>query len=165
MSILVEQTFNGPLEAGIRATAILTAAYPRSFDLQRLVAFDYLIARTGQLKNGPSDLHPPTPISAPPTDVRRRTVQDALHLMLSRNLAERLPTDRGIEYVAGEAADFLMSALLSSYAEGLRDRAQWLVDEFADLDAVRFDEIMSSLFEKWAEEFQDVYSTDDGAGA
>jgi len=162
MSGTAEQTFNGPLEAGIRVAAILTAAYPRSFDLQRLVAFDYLIARTGQFSNGPSDLHPPTPIGTPPTDVRRRTVQDALNLMLSRKLAERIPTDRGIEYVAGEAADFLMSALLTPYAASLRERAQWLVDEFADLDADRFNEMMRSLFDKWAEEFQEVHSVENG---
>ena len=31
-------TFNGPLEAGLRAVAVLGAAHPRTFDLQRLVA-------------------------------------------------------------------------------------------------------------------------------
>jgi hypothetical protein len=36
-------TFNGPLEAGLRAVAVLGVAHPRSFDLQRLVAFDYLL--------------------------------------------------------------------------------------------------------------------------
>ena len=39
-------TFNGPLEAGIRAVALLGAAYPKAFDLQRLTALDYLLVRT-----------------------------------------------------------------------------------------------------------------------
>ncbi|MEF2975421.1 ABC-three component system middle component 2 [Pseudomonas aeruginosa] len=36
-------TFNSPLEAGMRAVAILGMAYPQAYDLQRLVAFDYLL--------------------------------------------------------------------------------------------------------------------------
>jgi hypothetical protein len=45
-------TFNGPLEAGVRAVAVLGAAYPRTFDLQRMVAFDYLLVHTSEL-DGP----------------------------------------------------------------------------------------------------------------
>lgn len=152
-----EQTFNGSLETGIRATAFLTAAYPRTLDLQRLVAFDYLVSRTGQFRNAPKDLHPPTPISSPPTEVRRGIVQDALKLMLSRNLVEQLPTVNGIEYLAGEAAEFLMSSLDTPYTTRLRRRATWLVEEFGDLDTDRFDLMMRSLFERWAEEFEEGY--------
>jgi len=36
-------TFNGPVEAGVRAVAILSAAFPRALDLQRLTALDYLL--------------------------------------------------------------------------------------------------------------------------
>jgi hypothetical protein len=165
MTDVGEQAFNGPLETGIRTTAILIAAYPRSFDLQRLVAFDYLISRTGQFANAPNDLHPPTPIKAPPTEVRRRIVQDALNLMLSRKLVERQPTERGIEYIAGEAAEFLMSALCTPYTDGLRERASWLVEEFGELDAERFDVMMRSLFEQWAEEFEESRPTDESTTA
>ncbi|MFO1080284.1 MAG: ABC-three component system middle component 2 [Reyranellaceae bacterium] len=42
-------TFNGPLEAGVRAVSVLGAAYPRAFDLQRLVAFDYLLVHTADI--------------------------------------------------------------------------------------------------------------------
>ncbi|MCD9436769.1 threonine transporter, partial [Klebsiella pneumoniae] len=54
-------TFNSPLEAGIRAVSILGAAYPQTYDLQRLVAFDYLLVHTGDI-GGPDNLHPPTPM-------------------------------------------------------------------------------------------------------
>jgi hypothetical protein len=61
-------TFNGQLEAGVRAVAILGAAFPCAFDLQRLTAMDYLLVRTRQL-GGPDDLHPATPIQTPATEV------------------------------------------------------------------------------------------------
>ena len=65
-------TFNGPLEAGIRAVALLGAAYPKAFDLQRLTALDYLLVRTNDIDGGPESLHPPTPLRSPDAEVRRR---------------------------------------------------------------------------------------------
>ena len=84
-------TFNGPLEAGIRAVALLGAAYPKAFDLQRLTALDYLLVRTNDLDGGPESLHPPTPLRSPDAEVRRRIVHQGLVLMMSRDLVEQEP--------------------------------------------------------------------------
>ncbi|HFP4503788.1 TPA: ABC-three component system middle component 2, partial [Escherichia coli] len=35
------EPFNSPFETGIRSLAILVAAFPESYDLQRLVEMDY----------------------------------------------------------------------------------------------------------------------------
>jgi hypothetical protein len=78
-------TFNGPLEAGVRAVAVLAAAYPRALDLQRLVAMDYLLVHTGDI-GGPTSLHPPTPLKAAALLVRRKLVETALELMMTRDL-------------------------------------------------------------------------------
>ena len=51
-------TFNGPLEAGVRVVAVLCAAHPQSFDLQRLIAFDYLLVHTGDI-GGPDKASTP----------------------------------------------------------------------------------------------------------
>ena len=110
-------TFNGPLEAGIRAVAVLGAAFPRCFDAQRLTAFDYLLVRTRQL-GGPDDLHPATPIQTPATEVRRKVVQDALHLMMTRDLVTRRVQNDGIRFCAGEAAAMFLN---SSVHRTLRD--------------------------------------------
>ena len=40
------EPFNSPLEAGLRSTAILEAAYPERYDLQRLVQLDYLVVHS-----------------------------------------------------------------------------------------------------------------------
>ena len=57
-------TFNSPLETGVRAVAILVAAFPQSFDLQRLLAFEHLLVHTGDV-GGPPSLHPPSPCVLP----------------------------------------------------------------------------------------------------
>lgn len=148
-------TFNGPLEAGIRAVAILGASFPRCFDIQRLTAFDYLLVRTGQL-GGPDDLHPTTPIQTPATEVRRKVVQDALHLMMTRDLVTRLVQEDGLRYCAGETAAMFLDALRTPYLKELKERAGWLVHHLADYNDDEFDGLMRRFFDTWVIEFQHV---------
>lgn len=149
-------TFNGPLEAGIRAVAVLESAYPTGFDIQRLTAFDYLLVRTSVL-DGPSDLHPEAPIQTPATEVRRKTVQDALHMMMTRDLIEREVNEEGIIYRAGDAASVFLESLTTPYVKALKNRAEWLTARLSDLDAEAFDEMMREFFDQWVVEFQDAH--------
>src|SRR5262245_47156482 len=120
-------TFNGPLEAGIRAVAILGAAYPRAYDLQRLVAFDYLLVHTGDV-GGPDSLHPSGRVRCAELLVRRTLVEQALRLMMTRDLVAREVDKEGIKYSAGENAAPFLASLTSSYLQSLKDRAAWLVE-------------------------------------
>jgi len=146
-------TFNGPLEAGLRAVAILGAAHPRSFDLQRLVAFDYLLVHTGDI-DGPSSLHPPAPLQSAELLVRRKLVEKALLLMMTRDLVEREFGDSGIRYRAGENAAPFLSSLTSEYLTALKERAAWLVENLGDRDEQQFRAVMRRFFDRWVEEFQ-----------
>ncbi|MEJ0027686.1 MAG: ABC-three component system middle component 2 [Rhizomicrobium sp.] len=148
-------TFNGPLEAGVRAVAVLAAAFPRSFDLQRLTALDYLLVRTEQL-GGPEDLHPSTPLKTPATEVRRKLVQQSLLLMMARDLVVRQPHADGIRYRAGETASFFLNSLQTPYMDALKERARWLVTYLADYTDADFDELMRRFFDSWIMEFQAV---------
>ncbi|MFS8184497.1 ABC-three component system middle component 2 [Pseudovibrio denitrificans] len=147
-------TFNSPFEAGVRAVALLGSAYPEGYDIQRLVAFDYLLVRTSIL-DGPTDLHPPAPIQPPATEVRRKIVQDALHLMMTRDLVQRDITEEGFTYRAGETAAMFLEALSTPYISALKERAQWLTAQFSEWDEVTFDQFMRELLDKWIVEFQD----------
>lgn len=147
--------FNGPFEAGIRAVAILTTAYPRAFDIQRMTAFDYLLLNTAQL-GGPDDLHPKTPTKTPATQVRRGVVQDGLHLMMTRDLVSRHVEMGGIVYMAGEMAETFLDALQSDYFSSLKKRAHWLVSHLAAYDDLNFERLMSSFFDQWVMEFQHI---------
>jgi hypothetical protein len=148
-------TFNGPLEAGVRAVAILGAAFPVAFDIQRLTALDYLLVRTSQL-GGPADLHPGTPIQTPATEVRRKVVQNALLLMMSRDLVIReLHTD-GIRYRAGEATSLFLNSLRTPYLVALKERAKWLVDHLKTYSDDEFQALIRQFFDNWVAEFQNV---------
>lgn len=148
-------TFNGPLEAGIRAVSILGAAYPQSYDLQRLVAFDYLLVHTADV-GGPDSLHPPTPMHSAELLVRRKLVENALLLMMTRELVQREITTEGIKYNAGENAATFLASLSSAYLRALKDRADWLVSALGSHTDKEFKGVMRRFFDDWVEEFQHV---------
>lgn len=155
-------TFNSPFEAGIRAVAILGAAFPRTYDLQRLVALDYLLVHTGDV-GGPDSLHPPTPMQSAELLVRRKLVEEALLLMMTRDLIRREVTADGIKYGAGENAATFLSALSASYLAALKERAAWLVTALGDYSDQQFRAVMRRFFDQWVEEFQVVERSIGGA--
>ena len=162
MRVRQRMTFNGPLEAGIRAVAILGAAYPQTYDLQRLVAFDYLLVHTGDI-GGPESLHPPTPLHSAELLVRRKLVEEALLLMMTRDLVVREITGEGIKYCAGEHAATFLSALTTEYLLSLKERASWLVGFLGGYADQQFRAVMRRFFDDWVEEFQNVERSLGGA--
>jgi hypothetical protein len=148
-------TFNGPLEAGIRAVSILGAAYPQSYDLQRLVAFDYLLVHTADV-GGPESLHPSTPMHSAELLVRRKLVEHALLLMMTRELVHREITPEGIKYCAGENAAPFLASVSSAYLRALKDRASWLVDALGGYADQEFKGVMRRFVDDWVEEFQHI---------
>lgn len=148
-------TFNGPLEAGIRAVSILGAAYPQAYDLQRLVALDYLLVHTADV-GGPESLHPPTPMHSAELLVRRKLVEQALLLMMTRNLVQRDITPDGFKYRAGENAETFLGLLTSTYLRALNERAAWLFEALGSYSDTEFKSVLRRFFDKWVEEFQHV---------
>ncbi len=146
-------TFNSPLEAGIRAVALLVPAYPQAYDLQRLVAFDHIVVHTGDI-GGPDSLHPRLPLRSTELLVRRKLIERGLSLMISRGLIERIIDENGIGYRAGDLAATFLSTFASPYLITLRERGGWVVEHFQGFcdDALR--QTISSTFGQWIEEFQ-----------
>jgi hypothetical protein len=147
------QTFNGALEAGVRAIAVLGAAFPAAYDIQRLTAYDYLLVNTAQL-GGPEDLHPASIINAPVSQVRRNVVQNALRLMMTRGLVELAVEETGMRYRAGETAALFLETLETDYALELKARAEWLVSHLANYTDAEFEALMKRFFNAWVVEFQ-----------
>lgn len=156
-----ELVFNSPLEVGLKAVSILVAAFPRSFDLQQMVAFDHLVVHTGDL-GGPESLHPKVKLRSGELLVRRHLVERGVNLMISRSLIERKITQDGIYYSAGELSETFLRNLTSNYINKLSERALWAVENFADLDEDSFRKVVYSVFDRWREEFQAVQSGQKG---
>jgi len=145
--------FNSPLETGVRSLAILVAAYPAAFDLQRLVEMDYLVVHSSDA-GGPESLHAPLPLRAGELLVRRGLIEMGLLLMMSRGLVQRLPTTEGISYIAGEAAAPFLASLTTEYSTRLKERAEWAAGRFAGASIDEIRSITHSFFERWTSQFQ-----------
>lgn len=145
--------FNSALETGVRSVAILVAAFPAAYDVQRLVEMDYLVVHSGDA-GGPSSLHAPLPLRAGELLVRRSLIESGLRLMISRSLVRRLATPEGISYVAGDSASPYLAALSSEYISVLRMRADWAVDRFRDVPTDEIRQITHRFFERWSSQFQ-----------
>jgi hypothetical protein len=118
-----------------------------------LIAFDYLLVHTGDI-GGPDSLHPPVPLRAGELLVRRKLIEQALLLMMTRDLIRREACLDGIRYHAGENAVLFLQTLQSSYLSALKDRAEWLVEELGGCSELEFRAIMRRFFDRWVEEFQ-----------
>lgn len=145
--------FNGPVELGLRALCILTAAYPASYALQHLVVFDYLLVHSDDMPDGPTGLHPKTPHRGGEILVRRGVLQDGLALYESRGLIDRAYQDGGIFFTATDTSAGFLDALSTEYLKGLRVRADWVVDSFGLLDDAELDAMVRERIGAWGAEF------------
>lgn len=154
-SQFIAEPFNSPLETGLRSLTILEAAFPNRYDLQRLVELDYLVVHSADV-GGPASLHAPLPLRAGELLVRRQLIERGLLLMMSKGLIERHATADGIEYVAGDIASPYLANLTAPYTLQLRERARWLVDNFAGLTTEEIRSLIRRFFEHWTSEFEAV---------
>lgn len=147
--------FNSPLETGVRSLTILVAAYPATFDLQRLIEMDYLVVHSGDAE-GPSSLHAPLPLRVGELLVRRGLIEKGLALMMSRGLIRRRSTQEGFRYIADDTAAPFVAALTADYSCRLRVRADWAVKRFQDTSTEDIRRITYRLFAQWSSEFQSI---------
>lgn len=139
------EPFNSPFEAGVRSLAILVAAFPEAYDLQRLVEMDYLVVHSGDV-NGPASLHAPLPMRAGELLVRHGLIEKGLLLMISRGLVQRV------------AAPF-MASLTTEYSCRLKRCAEWAVIQFNDLTIQEIRNITHRFFQQWSSQFQNIQSS------
>lgn len=152
--------FNSPLEAGVRSLALLTASFPDSIDLHKLVELDYLVVHSGDV-GGPPSLHAPLPLRAGELLVRQDLVKAGLHLMISKGLVDSVVGEDGFSYIATESSSPFIKMLTSEYSLNLIERANWAINVFQDLPthSIRF--ITNSFINKWSSQF---HSANDKSG-
>jgi hypothetical protein len=147
-------TFNGPVEIGLRALVILTNTFPKSFSLQRLLVYDYLLVHSDDIPDGPPGIHPKTPHRSGELLVKRRMLQKGLLLFQSRNLIEQVFSKEGIEYRATETSAAFLDILRSNYVRLLKERALWVNNTFAELSDTDLRNEAYSYIDKWGAEFE-----------
>jgi hypothetical protein len=151
--IINNEPFNSYLETGVRSLIILVVAFPTPFDLQRLIEMDYLVVHSGDV-GGPKSLHVSLPLRAGELLIRRGLIENGLNLMISRGLVEKISTDEGFYYIAGENAAPFIQSLTSNYSLQLKERAIWAVEQFQSTSTNEIRNITNKLFQQWSSQFQ-----------
>lgn len=147
------ESFNGPIEIGLRALVILTEAFPTAYSLQRLVISDYLVIHSDDA-DGPPGLHPKTPRRSGELLIRRESLQRGILLYQSRGLIERRYEPDGIVFAATEASAAFINILKAQYILELRSRAQWLISRFQGLGDKELHDFIKGRFRNWGAEFE-----------
>jgi hypothetical protein len=147
------QTFNSPIETGVRALILLAESYPAQLDLQRLLEFDYILVHTKDV-DGPPSIHPALPLRSGELLVRRQLIERGLMLMMSRGLISSHATPNGFMYQAEDNAGPFLDALTAEYLDDLKDRAVWVVDRFSETSDHDIRALLSQVYDQWSREFQ-----------
>jgi hypothetical protein len=147
------QTFNSPIETGMRALILLVESYPAQLDLQRLLEYDYIMVHTGDV-DGPPSIHPALPLRSGELLVRRQLIERGLMLMISRGLVGRHATPNGFMYQAEDDAGPFLDALTAEYLNDLKDRATWVIEHFHDMNDQEIRFMLTRVYDQWSREFQ-----------
>jgi hypothetical protein len=147
------ETFNSPIETGVRALILLAESYPAQLDLQRILEFDYILVHTGDV-DGPPSIHPALPLRSGELLVRRHLIERGLMLVMSRGLVGRYATSNGFMYQAEDAVGPFLDALTAEYLDGLKERAVWVVDRFSEMSDHDIRVMLSLVYDQWSREFQ-----------
>jgi hypothetical protein len=143
---------------------VLEAAYPRALDLRRLTWFDHLVVHTADA-GGPASLHPSLPERTGELLVRRRLVEESVTLMRRLHLVDAVADGSGLAFRAAEEAPAFVGLMRTTYALALKERAAWLVSEFADLSTEELASRIESKLNRWAIEFRSGETGSRSAGA
>ena len=147
------QTFNSPIETGVRALILLAESYPEQLDLQRILELDYIMVHTGDV-DGPPSIHPALPLRSGELLVRRQLIERGLILLISRGLISRHATPNGFMYRAEDDAGPFIDTLSAEYLTDLQNRAVWVVDRFSEMSDQDIRIMLSSVYDQWSREFQ-----------
>jgi hypothetical protein len=142
---------NGPLEYGVRVLVMLTEAYPEQLDINHLVLLDHSVLHTAAF-GGPPSIHPSHALHAGELGVRRASVEEGLQVMLRAGLVDMRASGAGLRYEAGDEAHSFVSALASGYIADLRDRSQWVVEQFGALSEEEIRRQTAAIFGSWPDE-------------
>jgi len=141
---------NSPLELGLRALIVLTDAFPRSFDVDRLALMDYCLLHSGDF-GGPPSILPPIPARSGEFGIKRSVVEHGVQLMARAEMIDLIAGEGGITYRASEKALPFLLLLDSPLVGRLRGIARWVTTELADVSTEAVRERLNRITNSWTE--------------
>jgi hypothetical protein len=156
------QTLNSPLELGVRSLILLTAAFPRSLDLDRLVLMDYCLLHSADL-DGPPSVLPDVPTRNGELGIKRSVLEHGVQVMSRAGMIDLVTTANGVTYRASEEAAPFLRLIDSSLADALRDVADWSITQFGEVSTDEIRQRVRTISDRWTEEFAWEFDGDEGS--
>jgi hypothetical protein len=144
-----DSPFNSHIEIGLRLLCLLTAAYPKSYSIQQLACFDYMLIHSDDLPEGPVGIHPQTPQRSGEYLVRRNDLSTTLKIFISRGLIAEHYKNKGLMYAATEASAPFLDRLAAEYTSRLREYALWVADTYGNVSEPDLNRLMIQNFKQW----------------
>lgn len=148
---------NSPLELGVRALVLLTAAHPRTITLDKLTMMDHYLLHSGE-RGGPPSVAAPLSTRGGESGVKRTVLEHGLHLMVRAGLVEILPTRYGVSFRASERGAPFIQLIKSGHIDELRTTSAWVVETFGDRTPEEVRTELAHLTSQWADELEPVGS-------
>lgn len=145
--------FNNYVETGLRILTILTASYPRSYDVDHLLYFDFMVVHSADIDKNVPSLHPAVPNRRGEIFVRRSLITTALEIYSHKGLVEVHFKPTGILYSATETSGPFLDDLSEEYTISLIKKAYWLITEYGDYDLAQLRELFERSMAKTKNEF------------
>src|ERR1700754_154368 len=145
---------NSPLELGLRALVVLTASFPRSLDLDRLVLMDYCLLHSADL-GGPPSVLPPIPARGGELGVKRAVLEHGVQVMARAQMIDLVATADGLTYRASEEAAPFLRLVDSPLVSSLSEIAAWGVSVFSDLPTNEIRDRIRAIADRWTEQWTD----------
>jgi hypothetical protein len=148
------KALNSPVEVGMRTLVLLNEVFPDALDIGHLIFCDHALLHSADL-GGPTSVHPKVPATPGELGVKRRLIESGLQVIIRAGLVEVVVDTEGIAYRATEQASAFVGVLESDYLLMLKNRVQWVAQEFAHVPIDQLRGRMSRFFARWSEEFFD----------
>jgi hypothetical protein len=156
MNLQVERNtkvFNTPIEIGLRLLFILNRFAPQALTVEMLIYLDYFLIHSGDIKNGPSSLHPKYPFRSAEIIIKRELVQKGLYYLQSKQLVEIEFSEKGLFYRASNLGSQVLTLFESGYSTRLQEMSRWLYQEFANTEEEKLKTMIEVNLQKWGGEF------------
>ncbi|WP_152690516.1 ABC-three component system middle component 2 [Jiangella alkaliphila] len=151
------------MELGLRALVVLTASFPRSFDIDRLVLMDYCLLHSADL-GGPPSVLPPVPTRGGELGVKRSVLEHGVQVMARAQMVDLVATADGLTYRASEEAAPFLRLVDSPLVRSLSEIAAWAASEFSDLPTDEVRDRIRAIADRWTEQWTDEFPSWFGPG-
>ncbi|MBY0098706.1 ABC-three component system middle component 2 [Mesobacillus maritimus] len=146
--------YNSPLEVALRTLVLLNNASADTFDIDRLIIFDYIVLHAKDLDERQKNLHPSLPFRSSEIIIRRKLIIEGLEMLVSRGLVNITHNQDGIFYQSNKTTKLFLELLNSNYSIKLRNLSEWALSNYGMLSTQQLVSLVNDGIQLWGSEFE-----------